>query len=322
MNRGQPLRLATMLAGLLAVWASPTFANHLDSASATVTCSSYTLTVSGSELNEPGVTYVVLYGIVLTPPTGPATTLVYAALLSPDTNGNATTTVTRTFPAVSGTFTLTGAALMFGTDGEVFNLVPVTFTTGTLNCPTNTGGKGFSIGPSSMEGALTIQPGDWISGGYNFKFIDAGHGATVYTVTATVTVPVTCAGGSVENIIVPLGNPGQLNGGGVTTTTFNIPAGDTSNHASNDQNSILVWEGAVQAPANLCGGVGGTNHVGATFDATVLQTPHVGLVDWQFHYRDPAAKGKPNTNCTDASDANRARADVCGASWSETFRDP
>jgi hypothetical protein len=30
--------------------------------------------------------------------------------------------------------------------------------------------------------------------------------------------------------------------------------------------------------------------------------------------RDPAAKGKPNTNCLNTSDPNRAKADVCGAS--------
>ena len=77
----------------------------------------------------------------------------------------------------------------------------------------------------------------------------------------------------------------------------------------------------MQAP-NLCSGHRMRNQIGATFNATVFQNPHVDLVDWRFHYRDPAAKGKPNTNCTDTSDPNRNRADVCGASWSQTFRDP
>jgi hypothetical protein len=173
-----------------------------------------------------------------------------------------------------------------------------------------------------MEGDLHINPGDWISGGYNFKFISSSHAATLYTVTATVTVPVSCPDGTTQNIVIPLGAPGQLDGGGVTSFTYSIAAGDTTNHASNDQNSILVWEGAVQAPASLCGGQTGRNQVGAVFNATVLQNPHVGLVDWQFHYRDPAAKGKPNTDCTNANDPNRNRADVCGASWSQTLRDP
>jgi hypothetical protein len=173
-----------------------------------------------------------------------------------------------------------------------------------------------------MEGALLIHPGDWISGGYIFKFISNAHGDTAFTVNATVTVPVVCPDSSVENIVIPLGAPGQLNGGGVATFTYNIAAGDTTKHPTGDQNSILAWEGAVQAPATLCGGNAGKNTKGAIFNANVSQNPQVGLVDFQFHYRDPAAKGKPNTNCTDASDPNRNRADVCGASWSSTFRDP
>ena len=43
---------------------------------------------------------------------------------------------------------------------------------------------------------------------------------------------------------------------------------------------------------------------------------------FRFKFRDPAAKGKPNTNCLNASDPNRNRADVCGASWSATKIDP
>jgi len=206
--------------------------------------------------------------------------------------------------------------------GSTFSITINGSATATLGCGTTTGGKSFSIGPSSMEGDLHISPGDWISGGYNFKFIDNQHAATMYTVTATVTVPVTCPDSSIQNVVIPLGAPGQLDGGGVTSYTYDIAAGDTSNHATNDQNSVLAWEGAVQAPATLCGGNVGRNQTGAVFNATVLQNPHVGLVDWQFHYRDPAAKGKPNTDCTNTSDPNRARADVCGASWSQTFRDP
>ena len=184
------------------------------------------------------------------------------------------------------------------------------------------GVKSFAIGPSSMEGDLHISPGDWISGGYNFKFVDRSHAATAYTVVATVTVPVSCPNGTTQNIVIPLGQPGVLDGGGATSFTYSIPAGDTQNHATNNQNSILVWEGAVQAPATLCGGQTGRNQVGAVFNITVLQEPHVGLVDWQFHYRDPAAKGKGNVDCTDASNPLRSHADVCGASWSQTLRDP
>ena len=84
----------------------------------------------------------------------------------------------------------------------------------------------FLHGPSSMEGDLHIHPGDWISGGYNFKFVSGSHAATSYSVTATVTLPVTCPDNSLQNIVVILGAPGELNGGGVSTYTYSIPAND------------------------------------------------------------------------------------------------
>lgn len=51
------------------------------------------------------------------------------------------------------------------------------------------GTKSFGIGPSSMEGDLHISPGDWISGGYNFKFVDGGHAATAYRSTPRLRCP-------------------------------------------------------------------------------------------------------------------------------------
>jgi hypothetical protein len=65
------------------------------------------------------------------------------------------------------------------------------------------------------------------------------------------------------------------------------------------------------------------NSKGAIFEATVSQSPDTGsLINWRFKYRDPNAKGKGNVNCLDTSDPRRDKADVCGASWSETVKDP
>jgi hypothetical protein len=221
-------------------------------------------------------------------------------------------------------YTVTGTVDLIdtttNTDSE--GVVRVDFgSTATLTCGPGVQGTTFGIGPSSMEGALTVSPGDWISGGYRFKFIGS-HAATQYTVTATVTVPVVCPDTSVQNIVIPLGAPGQLNGGGVSAYTYSIAANDKTFHASGDQTSILSWEGAVQAPATLCGGVPGRNSKGAIFNATVNQSPQVGVVHWQFHYRDPNAMGKGNVNCTDASNPLRNNADVCGPSWSQAVTNP
>ena len=325
-----------LVLGLTALLAAPAKANHIDTTSVTLNCTSVCLTVTGSELTDTGVSFVVNYEIIITPAgsSTPVQDITGTLTLTPDSNGDASTTVCNNFAALaSGNYNVTGSATLTQVDSggnvvETDNTLPISGSA-SLSCggpppppPPPPPGKTFSIGPSSMEGSLFIHPGDFVNGGYNFKFTSGSHPATMYTVTATVTVPVTCSDNSIQNIVVPLGAPGQLDGGGVTTFTFNIAAGDTTNHASGDQNSILVWEGAVQAPAGLCGGAGGRNQRGAVFSATVSQNPPAGLVDWQFHYRDPAAKGKPNTDCTNANDPNRNRADVCGASWSQTVRDP
>ena len=104
---------------------------------------------------------------------------------------------------------------------------------------------------------------------------------------------------------------------------FAVPAGYAKWLPTGDVNSVLSWQGSVMA-SGVCGGIGKLDaSKGAVFTATVSQNPPSGsLANMRFKYRDPAAKGKPNTNCLDISDPNRAKADVCGASWSETVRDP
>jgi len=313
--------------GLAVLLVLPVMANILTGAGATADCTGFHLTVNAVDLT-PGKSYQINYVFTLT--CNGSTTMVPGSINFTTTN-NGTSTDTTATESASGTWlasgnlsancTVTGTATLTSS-GSTFNITINGSGTATLSCGTTTGGKNFSIGPSSMEGDLHISPGDWISGGYNFKFVSGSHAATMYTVVATVTVPVTCPDSSIQNIVIHLGAPGQLDGGGVTSFTYNIAAGDTSNHATNDQNSILAWEGAAQAPATLCGGNVGRNQTGAVFNANVTQNPHVGLVDWQFHYRDPNAKGKGNVNCTNANDPRRNDAATCGASWSQTLRDP
>jgi hypothetical protein len=77
----------------------------------------------------------------------------------------------------------------------------------------------------------------------------------------------------------------------------------------------------VQAP-NLCAGIGTgamRNQIGAVFTGTFAASPATSPINIQFHYREPAAKGKTNTNCSDPLDPNSGKADVCGAGWSSTI---
>jgi len=174
-------------------------------------------------------------------------------------------------------------------------------------------GKTFTIGPSSMEGHLKIAANTWFNGGYSFKFVSNTHLATQFTVAAKVEVAVTCpyGGGPGGTILIPLG-----------TRTYNVPAGNTNWLPTGDANSILSWMGAVRTP-DLCGGFPMDNAKGGVFTATVAQNPASGsLVDFRFKYRNPAAKGKVDTNCTDPTEPKRDDAATCGASWSQTVRDP
>jgi len=277
--------------GLTAILVLPAMANILTGAGASADCTGYNLTVNATDL-AANTTYEITYTFTLT--CNGSSMTVPGSITFTTTNNGSSTDHTATVSA-SGTWlpsgslstncTATGSAILTSS-GSTFNITINGSATATLACGTTTGGgKSFSIGPSSMEGDLHISPGDWISGGYNFKFTSNSHAANSYTVVATVTVPVVCPDSSIQNIVIPLGAPGQLDGGGVTSFTYNIAAGDTSNHATNNQNSIFTWEGAVQAPATLCGGNVGRNQSGAVFNANVTQNPHVGLADWQFHYK-------------------------------------
>jgi len=312
----KPLAVLVILA-LAAVCIPSASAHQLTVAAASPDCTAVCLAVTATSLTA-GDQDNIAYTFTLTPNAGGAPTTVSGVIpFTADSSGSYSNTVCfhwLSTGSLTDNFTVTGTATLTTPRNETSTL-SIEFNGNNsivLSCGTAPTGKSFSMS-NSMEGDLAnIRPGDWISGGYSFKFISSSHAATTYTVTTSVTLPVYCpdGGGSGGNILIPLG-----------TQTFNIPAGDTSWHRTGDQNSILAWEGAVQAP-DLCSGQRMRNQIGATFNATVSQNPHVDLVDWRFHYRDPAAKGKPNTNCTDASDPNRNRADVCGASWSQTFRDP
>jgi len=164
---------------------------------------------------------------------------------------------------------------------------------------------------SYTEGRLRIPANTWFAGGYTFKFVNKTHGATQLTVRSRVQVAVTCpsGGGPGGTITVPLG-----------TVTYNIPAGNTDWTLTGHINDPDSWDAAVRTQ-DLCGGFLMDNQVGAVFSAAVLQSPATGSpIDFKFKYRDPASKGKPDTNCDDMDDPNRNLTNVCSSGWSVPTR--
>jgi hypothetical protein len=179
-------------------------------------------------------------------------------------------------------------------------------------------GKPITIGPSSMEGSIRISNGDFVNGGFSLK---TNFTAPIF-VSGTVTLTGPCSNGGTATVVVPIQAPINAVSGADW-----LPTGDA--------NSVLSWQGAALVGGNantppgtvgvpaICGGTGQMDaSKGAVYNATVSGVPAGGHVTFRFKYRDPFAKGKPNTNCLDTSDPNRARADVCGASWSQTVTDP
>jgi hypothetical protein len=156
----------------------------------------------------------------------------------------------------------------------------------------------------SMEGSINISPGDWVAAGYDITIPGSHPGETVQLANAHVVISGSCTNGGSDSVVIPL-----------SAGPYTIPANDSGWYPSGDENDPLVYQGAVQAPAGLCGGTGQLNGSGgATISGDLQSTVTTAQVHVRFHYRDPNAKGKGNVNCSSGSYA----ADVCGASWSGT----
>jgi hypothetical protein len=171
----------------------------------------------------------------------------------------------------------------------------------------NSAGSGtpFTIS-GAMEGSLSFSPGVWVNGGWHVALTQRNSSPVTVNVTGNVLLPVRCS-------------PTDAVAGTVTvpvSLSLTIPARNTSYQPTGDQKSQLGWLGAVQAP-DLCAGGTLYNTDGATLDASFTAGAHSGSLNFEFHYRVPAAVGRPDTNCTTA---NLQKKDTtCSGAWSTTL---
>jgi hypothetical protein len=120
----------------LALAASPANANQITSAAISANCNSYTITVAGSNLDIPNVTYIVNYTVNVTPSSSSPFSISDSIPVSPDANLNFNASVTKGVGTLNDNFSLSGTATLVASDGETFNNVAIVFTPNPLNCGT------------------------------------------------------------------------------------------------------------------------------------------------------------------------------------------
>ena len=124
------LAVPGLVFGLVVIFAMPALANLLSSASATVNCSGFALTVNAVDLT-PGVSYTIDYTFTLTPSSGPVKT-VSGMIDFKATGSSATEMVSGTWPGgpLGADFTVTGTAKLTSSGSTVH----VTITGSPLDC--------------------------------------------------------------------------------------------------------------------------------------------------------------------------------------------
>ena len=127
----------------------------------------------------------------------------------------------------------------------------------------------------SMEGNLTVNPGDIIRAGYDFS-MPGTHPASTVTVTGgLVQMNVICPNGIAQTLSMTL--PEQ---------TFVVGVNDNSWYPSAEQSNSLVYQGTTVAPVTLCGGKAGVAPNGATFTGLFESSDANDPLETRFHYSD------------------------------------
>jgi len=127
MSSSRSLSCLAVGAGVLALGATPALANHINTAAAMTTCTSYVIDVNASQL-VTGKAYTIAYTITLKPATGKAT-VVSGSVPFKASSGTFTDTITNQLNLITDNYTLSGTASLVG-----FNSISVSFSPNTLSC--------------------------------------------------------------------------------------------------------------------------------------------------------------------------------------------
>src|SRR5438477_419405 len=124
--------LPALSAAMLMTFAVPSLANHIDTATGTVTCTSYSLEFTGGSLN--GLSHTISYTVTLHPSSGPDLIITGSKTFPTPASGNTfDITVNQALGPLTQSYTVSGTATLF-TDGSEENTVAIVFTSSTVTC--------------------------------------------------------------------------------------------------------------------------------------------------------------------------------------------
>jgi len=142
--------VSALSAVLLIAFTATSYANDITGATGTVTCSSYSLDFTGTNL-DPIVTYSVHFSFTLTPTVGTPITISGVAAIPAGTSGSFHVTATASLGPLTEAFTITSSSATLFSGSSPMNTIAIVFTSTTLNCTP----------PSPVSNGSTATIGFW-----------------------------------------------------------------------------------------------------------------------------------------------------------------
>jgi hypothetical protein len=150
------LTFPALLAVILLASATPSFANHILTATGTVSCTNYSLVLNFGDL-DPGVSYTATYTFTLHPSSGPDVTINGSTTFTgnpTDSMGDQTVDVSGVLGPLTGSYTIASGTATLAYQ----NTVNIAFGSSTVACSTALG-RFTGGGKQVIAGYLTITKG-------------------------------------------------------------------------------------------------------------------------------------------------------------------
>ena len=216
--------------GLYTLGARPALANHVDSATVTPGCSSYTITLTASALSA-GTTYTISWTIS---GLGPSITdsITFVASSSTFDSGP----ITKTIGTLSGNFTPSGTATLEG-----LNTISIAFSPTTISCPTVQPPPCTATATNSSNfNGTSVPAGSFIWFNANFKANNVPqNGVTIDFTNGNISFT---AGGTSHSLAVPNARITFSPSATCTSTSFDSATGtwETTVPVSGDDEIFLT----------------------------------------------------------------------------------